>query len=110
MVAVNVTGGSAKQADNGALIIMNGTGVHEATVKSFSPQNGYGFIEWNGTDLFFVGKNCKGSYPAKGDTVKFDIEDSPVKPGTPHAVNITGGSRAIFGKDDKGKGKGGPYG
>jgi len=108
-VAINVTGGSAKQTQDGAAVIVNGTGAHEATVKSFNPQKGFGFIEMEGYEggLFFIGKSCIGSYPWAGDLVKFDIEDNPQKPGQSVAVNITGGT-APLGRhpNPKGKGKG----
>eukprot|EP00929_Paragymnodinium_shiwhaense_P088491 TRINITY_DN4880_c0_g1_i1.p1 TRINITY_DN4880_c0_g1~~TRINITY_DN4880_c0_g1_i1.p1 ORF type:complete len:214 (-),score=76.47 TRINITY_DN4880_c0_g1_i1:121-762(-) len=114
MIATNVTGGTAKQTPEGAAIIMNGTGAFEGEVKSFNPNKAFGFIKHEGEDLFFHGKSCKGSYPTAGDVVKYDIEDSPVKAGEKHAVNITGGSVSLFAHRDKGKGKGkgkmGPYG
>merc|ERR1712224_641426 len=85
-----------------------------ATVKSFNPVNKYGFINFEGMDggLFFHAKSCIGSFPQAGDTVKFDIEPNPSKPGSNQAVNITGGSQPLnfSGKGAKGKGKGGPYG
>lgn len=119
-VAINVTGGSCKKTENGAVIIMNGTGANEATVKSFDGWRGY--IEWEGEEggLFFHAKACKGSYPKAGDTVKFDVEAATddqvqvikgdIKAGQMQAVNITGGSQPLGIHKGKGKGKDkGPY-
>lgn len=80
--------------------------------------------------MFFNVKECVGSKPAPGDTVKFDIGDSERNPGQKQAVNITGGSQPLdaphgggwgpmWGPDwgwggkgmwDGGKGFGGGYG
>ena len=45
--------------------------------------------------MFFNVKECVGSKPAPGDTVKFDIGDSDRNPGQKQAVNITGGSQPL---------------
>eukprot|EP00929_Paragymnodinium_shiwhaense_P061931 TRINITY_DN3092_c0_g1_i1.p1 TRINITY_DN3092_c0_g1~~TRINITY_DN3092_c0_g1_i1.p1 ORF type:complete len:245 (-),score=77.50 TRINITY_DN3092_c0_g1_i1:323-1057(-) len=108
-VARKVTGGSAKQTAEGAAIILNGTGAFEGVVKSFSPIKAFGFIIHEGEDLFFHGKECKGSNPAEGDTVRYDVVDSTFKEGMKTAVNVTGGSLPITShKDAKGKDKGKP--
>jgi len=112
--ACNVSGGSAKQSESGAAVIVNGTGAHEAIVKSFNPNRGYGFLEYQGAGgvdgLFFHGRACKGSYPQAGDKVKFDIEESTLKPGQMQATNITGGTQPLGKANAKGNGKGGKGG
>ena len=45
--------------------------------------------------MFFNVKECVGSKPAPGDTVKFDIGDSDRNPGQKQAINITGGSQPL---------------
>eukprot|EP00747_Dinoflagellata_sp_TGD_P112959 gnl/TRDRNA2_/TRDRNA2_171601_c0_seq4.p2 gnl/TRDRNA2_/TRDRNA2_171601_c0~~gnl/TRDRNA2_/TRDRNA2_171601_c0_seq4.p2 ORF type:complete len:268 (+),score=57.32 gnl/TRDRNA2_/TRDRNA2_171601_c0_seq4:77-805(+) len=100
--AVNVT------VEMGAL----GDGANRGIVKSFGP-TGYGFITAaDGSDIFVHISNCDKNRPQAGDTVAFDIEDNPAKPGTLKAVNVTGGTAPLHdgkgkgGKDDKGKGGG----
>ena len=64
---------------------VEGTGAYTGTVKSFGSK-GYGFIVMeDGVEMFFNIKDCVGSKPAAGDTVKFDIEESPSKPGSKQA-------------------------
>lgn len=45
--------------------------------------------------MFFNVKECVGSKPIAGDTVKFDIGDSERNPGQKQATNITGGSQPL---------------
>ena len=60
---------------------VEGTGAYTGSVKSFGPK-GYGFINLpDGTELFFNVKDCVGSKPVAGDTVKFDMAESDTKPG-----------------------------
>ncbi len=60
---------------------VDGTGAHKGTVKSFGPK-GYGFINMeDGKEMFFNVRDCVGSKPVAGDTVKFDVADSDTKPG-----------------------------
>ena len=64
---------------------VEGTGAYTGSVKSFGAK-GYGFIVMeDGVEMFFNIKDCVGSKPMAGDTVKFDIEESPIKPGSKQA-------------------------
>eukprot|EP00439_Symbiodinium_sp_Y106_P066441 s2470_g10.t2 len=74
---------------------VEGTGAYTGSVKSFGAK-GYGFIVMeDGVEMFFNIKDCVGSKPMAGDTVKFDIEESPIKPGSKQAKNVTGGSQPL---------------
>eukprot|EP00404_Azadinium_spinosum_P019527 CAMPEP_0180496854 /NCGR_PEP_ID=MMETSP1036_2-20121128/42495_1 /TAXON_ID=632150 /ORGANISM="Azadinium spinosum, Strain 3D9" /LENGTH=168 /DNA_ID=CAMNT_0022505391 /DNA_START=105 /DNA_END=608 /DNA_ORIENTATION=+ len=102
--ATNINGGSAPA--KGVL----GTGAHQGTVKSFAQSTGYGFINYQGGEIFVHLADCKGGRPQAGDTVAFDIEQSKTKPGQTTAVNVTGGTAPLFYEDysgGKGKGKDG---
>jgi len=87
---------------------VKGTGQYTGTVKTFTPDKGFGFVSaTDGTDYFFHQKQfVDGSAPAQGDVLTFDLEPSPLKPGQFQGSNITGGSQA----GPKGKGKGGGKG
>ncbi|CAJ1379770.1 unnamed protein product [Effrenium voratum] len=74
---------------------IEGTGAHTGKCKSFGPK-GYGFIIMeDGAEMFFNVKDCVGSKPIAGDTVKFDVVQSDSKPGQMQAKNITGGSQSL---------------
>mmetsp|Transcript_82027 Transcript_82027/g.235662 ORF Transcript_82027/g.235662 Transcript_82027/m.235662 type:complete len:213 (-) Transcript_82027:64-702(-) len=100
--AVNCIGGTGsldaagrKGGGKGAM----GTGSCQGTVKSFSQEKGWGFIEMNGTDVFVHFQECNGSsQPVVGDVVSFDVEESPSKPGQMRAKNCSGGSGWDMGK------------
>jgi len=96
--AINVQGGSGAQKG------VMGNGSCQGIVKSFNPMKGFGFIEYMGTDVFVHSNDCQGGLPKQGETVAFDIEDSPSKPGTKKASNVTGGSGDL--NEGKGGGKG----
>jgi len=87
--AINVSGGSAPQM--GVL----GNGSCTGTVKSFVSKKGYGFIDYQGRDIFVHVADCKGGRPQRGDTVAFDIVESKIRPGTLTAANVTGGSAPL---------------
>lgn len=89
---------------------VQGTGAYTGTVKSFNPEKGFGFIEIQGQDnnIFFHTRQCVGSQPVAGDSVKFDLEPSQHKQGQFQATNVTGGSVPLgSGKGGKAAGKGG---
>lgn len=89
---------------------VQGTGVHTGTVKSFGPK-GYGFINMeDGKEMFFNVKDCVGSKPISGDTVRFDVVDSDTKPGQLKAANITGGSQPLDSPHPGTKPSWGPWG
>ena len=68
---------------------VEGTGAYTGSVKNFGSK-GYGFIVMeDGVEMFFNIKDCVGSKPVAGDTVKFDIEESPIKPGSKQAGSHT---------------------
>ena len=65
------------------------------TVKCFNAMNNFGFITASdGTELFVHSSNCKGGLPQEGETVTFDIEECPKKPGQNQATNVVGGTGA----------------
>jgi len=76
------------------------------SVKSFNPTKSFGFIEFQGTDLFVHVTDCAGGMPKQGDVVTFDIEDSQKKPGTKVAKNVSGGTGAMKGVMGSGSCKG----
>ncbi|CAK9020122.1 Uncharacterized protein SCF082_LOCUS14797 [Durusdinium trenchii] len=75
---------------------VEGTGAYSGTVISFGPK-GFGFISMGEgqPELFFNAKDCVGSKPVTGDTVKFDLTPSDAKPGQMQARNVTGGSQPL---------------
>jgi len=87
-----------------------GTGSFQGTVKSFADVKGWGFIDYQGTDVFVHIKDCLGNPPKQGDMLRFDMEENPAKPGSMKAKNVTGGTG--WPQFDKGCGKGmkGGYG
>eukprot|EP00449_Zooxanthella_nutricula_P029910 CAMPEP_0198488170 /NCGR_PEP_ID=MMETSP1462-20131121/563_1 /TAXON_ID=1333877 /ORGANISM="Brandtodinium nutriculum, Strain RCC3387" /LENGTH=167 /DNA_ID=CAMNT_0044216625 /DNA_START=105 /DNA_END=605 /DNA_ORIENTATION=+ len=93
--AVNVLGctGSAEDSAKGkGKGKGKGSGSCQGTLKSFSAASGYGFIDFNGTDVFCHVNQCVGNPPQKGDWLTFDLEESRSKPGKMNAANITGGT------------------
>lgn len=108
MQAKNVTGGTAPRGSPGFAGPVEGTGAHTGTVKAFGTK-GYGFIALpDGSELFMNIKDCVGSKPVPGDTVKFDMGPSDNKPGMLQARNITGGSAPL--EPPPGKGGYGSWG
>eukprot|EP00747_Dinoflagellata_sp_TGD_P122691 gnl/TRDRNA2_/TRDRNA2_173673_c0_seq7.p2 gnl/TRDRNA2_/TRDRNA2_173673_c0~~gnl/TRDRNA2_/TRDRNA2_173673_c0_seq7.p2 ORF type:complete len:218 (+),score=59.78 gnl/TRDRNA2_/TRDRNA2_173673_c0_seq7:77-730(+) len=69
---------------------------YEGVVKSFNPEKGYGFITYEGQDIFLHLNALNGQPPQQGDNVMFDIEPSPTKPGTMVAKNVSGGTGAAW--------------
>jgi len=60
-------------------------------VKNFSPQRGFGFIEWEGQEVFLHKSVCMDGVPMLGDQVTFDMyEDKLIHPGTLKATNVYG--------------------
>jgi len=43
------------------------------TVKSYNPHKGWGFVDFNGTDIFVMKKELHGIVVDKGQTINFDI-------------------------------------
>jgi len=82
------------------------------TVKSFNDAKGWGFITYEGQDVFVHIKDCKDGRPATGDEVQFDMEEDNVRAGAKKALNVHGGSQPLEGggawggKNGTGKGKG----
>eukprot|EP00440_Ansanella_granifera_P049626 gb/GFBE01053778.1/.p1 GENE.gb/GFBE01053778.1/~~gb/GFBE01053778.1/.p1 ORF type:complete len:120 (+),score=39.00 gb/GFBE01053778.1/:1-360(+) len=62
------------------------------TCKSFNGMKGWGFVEYNGTDIFVHIKDCTGLQPKAGDTLTFDLEESKNRPGQYQAKNVSGGT------------------
>merc|ERR1711957_544768 len=71
------------------------SGACSGIVKSFVEEKKYGFVEFNGKDIFLHARNCNGPHPRKGDLIFFDIEENPRKPGEWDAKNITGGTGQV---------------
>merc|ERR1719163_191264 len=112
MIAKNVVGGTGtmngKGGGKGASV---GGGAYTGSVKSYNDAKAWGFILYEGNDVFFHIKDmADGSAPRAGDVVRFDLEENPQKPGSMKAKNVTGGTG--YPQQDKGKGKGkdGGYG
>lgn len=59
-------------------------------VKSYNAQNGWGFIDYDGKDVFLHSNDCKDGLPSKGDIVVFDVEEDPKRNGQLKAVSVTG--------------------
>jgi len=88
-------------------------------VKSFNDTKGWGFITYEGTDVFLHVKDCTdGGRPVVGDQVTFDLEEDQRRQGQQKALNVTGctgvkdegakgGWGASGGAKGAGKGKGG---
>lgn len=100
MQAKNVKGctGVSESAAWGAPFTgpVQGTGAHTGTVKSFGPK-GYGFINMeDGKEMFFNVKDCVGSKPISGDTVRFDVVDSDTKPGQLKAWGLKVEARCVL--------------
>jgi len=84
-----------------------GTGKYAGTVKSFNDKKGWGFITYQGEDIFLHVKECNANRPQEGDWVKFDLEDDSVRTGAKRAINVTGGTAQLGNKKGTGFGKGG---
>merc|ERR1740133_338593 len=81
----------------------------QGPVKSFNLTKGFGFIVYNGQDVFCHIKDCGEAVPQVGDTLSFDVEESASKPGQMKASNVTGGTGKLDnGNKGLGKGKGIP--
>jgi cold shock CspA family protein len=65
---------------------------NSGTFKSFNVSKGWGFITSEGKDVFFHRCEVKGRPPKEGDTLTFDMGESPTKPGQMVAVNVQGGT------------------
>eukprot|EP00931_Biecheleriopsis_adriatica_P070722 TRINITY_DN4450_c0_g3_i1.p1 TRINITY_DN4450_c0_g3~~TRINITY_DN4450_c0_g3_i1.p1 ORF type:complete len:202 (+),score=42.56 TRINITY_DN4450_c0_g3_i1:62-667(+) len=64
--------------------------MYSGTVKSFVWGKGWGFINYNGQDLFFHVNDFKRGLPTPDSMVTFEMGESPTKPGNKIAVNIQG--------------------
>merc|ERR1719453_2059309 len=76
--------------------------------KSFNAIKGWGFIDYDGVDVFVHAKDCHGGVPREGDLLKFEAHEDPVRGrGELKATDVVGGSGPPdFGGKGKGKGKG----
>jgi len=109
--ATNVQGctGSAEAAKGGGK--GKGSGGCQGTVKSYNGMKGWGFLEYNGQDVFLHVKDCGGGTPQAGDWLTFDIEDAGQGNGKLKATNVSGCTGWSEKGWDKGGGKGkGGYG
>merc|ERR1719160_1482726 len=111
MKATNVQGGSlpldadGKGKGKGTPVV--GTGAYTGTVKSYNSGKAWGFISYEGQDLFFHIKDCvDNNHPNAGDTVQFDMQDNPKTPGTQKAANVTGSTGGWNDGSGGGGGKG----
>ncbi len=56
-------------------------------VKFYNDQKGFGFITYDGGDIFFHIKQCEEGYlPQQDDNVSFEIADG--RDGRPSAINV----------------------
>jgi len=78
-------------------------GKFAATCKSFNDDKGWGFIDYQGADVFLHVKDCVDGRPQAGDYLTFDVEESGQQAGQLKASNVTGCSGVM---EPKGKGKG----
>lgn len=84
---------------------------YQGRVKSFNDSKGWGFIDYNGEDVFLHVKDCDGR-PVPGDYVGFDMEPDQVRGGQNKAISVVGCSGEKGDKGGKGNGsaKGGGNG
>lgn len=99
MAAAAAKGGAPKGGGKSS------SGQPQGTVKSFNDSKGWGFIVYNGTEVFLHVKDCKDGRPQAGDWVSFDTEEDGARAGQLKALNVTGCSGA-FREDGKGAAKG----
>lgn len=86
-------GGGGKGGGGGAAQEQTGTGACQGSVKSFSEMKGWGFIVYEGQDVFVHAKDCQGGQPQKGDWLTFDVEEDAIRgAGQLKAINVTGGT------------------
>merc|ERR1719426_262843 len=79
----------------------------KGTCKSFNASKGWGFLVYDGVDVFVHIKDCDGGMPQEGDHLTFDVQDDPVRGGDQlKALNVSGGSAPLESGKGKGKGKG----
>jgi len=78
----------------------------QGTVKSYNASKGWGFLEYEGQDVFVHVKDCGGAAPSPGDALTFDIEQDPVRGGQMKAINVKGCTGSANAGKGKGKGKG----
>jgi len=108
MLATNVTGGTGTPGMKGegkGKNLGKAPGAMCGTVKTYSPDKGFGFIVGpDGSDVFLHSNAITdGSCPQTGDYCSYDSEPSKSKPGQMVAQNVQGGT----GTKGKGKGYGG---
>lgn len=60
----------------------------QGEVKSFSGKQGWGFISYEGQDVFMHQNDCGTMRPAPGAAVTFDIEPNPKNPAQSVAKNV----------------------
>jgi len=102
-------GGKGAWGGGGGAKKQTGTGACQGAVKSFNDEKGWGFITYEGTDVFVHVKDCSGGKPQTGDWVTFDCQEDPIRgAGQLKAVNVTGGSGDEWGGKGGGKGGYGP--
>lgn len=67
---------------------------HQGTVKLFNKDRGFGFITAaDGSEIFcHLAGLADNQYLVPGDVVRFEVEESKIKPGQMQAIQIQGGS------------------
>jgi len=75
----------------------------QGVVRSFNDSKGWGFIAYDGSDVFVHIKDCQGGKPVVGDTVAFEMDPSKASSGQMKALTVVGGTGSL---DDTGKGCG----
>eukprot|EP00425_Heterocapsa_triquetra_P023660 CAMPEP_0195101106 /NCGR_PEP_ID=MMETSP0448-20130528/64914_1 /TAXON_ID=66468 /ORGANISM="Heterocapsa triquestra, Strain CCMP 448" /LENGTH=95 /DNA_ID=CAMNT_0040136359 /DNA_START=83 /DNA_END=367 /DNA_ORIENTATION=+ len=75
----------------------------QGTVKFFNPEKGFGFITYEGGDVFVHRSECEGGMPQDGDIVQFELTED-TRSGKMKAVGVTGGTGSFDSVPSKGKG------
>ncbi len=61
--------------------------MQQGTIKFYNDQKGFGFITYDGGDIFFHIKQCEEGYlPEQDQTVTFEITEW--RDGRPSAINV----------------------
>eukprot|EP00931_Biecheleriopsis_adriatica_P024096 TRINITY_DN150_c0_g2_i1.p1 TRINITY_DN150_c0_g2~~TRINITY_DN150_c0_g2_i1.p1 ORF type:complete len:173 (-),score=53.11 TRINITY_DN150_c0_g2_i1:167-685(-) len=64
----------------------------QGTLKSYNAAKGWGFINYNGSDVFLHYKDIEGPPPKEGDILTFTTAPSEKDPSKLIAKNVTGGT------------------
>jgi len=96
-----VQGGAKKLKGVVIVVVMEGTQRHIGRVKWFNNKNGFGFINYNGGDIFvhhsaLVVQENQFKYLVEGEYVEFTSEKRTDEPERHSATDVTGPNRGIL--------------